>query len=305
MSAGEGTRTTPCTRLRVIPWRIERPVFIIAPPRSGSTLLFECLARFPELRTFTDREGTFLWRRVMPYELRAQFSDHISPEEFGSVRRAQMKTLLYLRSLMRDQRVRPAEQFVRFFREPRIRYLDKSIANTFRQSLIAEMFPDAAFVHLVRNPSDNIASMIEGWSFHKFQKPTLQRYLDEADSALPAWTYAAPPGWRDVLDRSVPEVCAWSWRRHIEAILDWREQTPDPVPMIRYEDLVSDTVGVIRGLASHLGLEVTPEIDEALVNPPWSRTTLPRASAERRALVAEQVTQVLPTVATTAARIGY
>lgn len=289
----------------MIPWRIERPVFIIAPPRSGSTLLFECLARFPELRTFTDREGTFLWRRVMPYELRAQFSDHISPEEFGSVRRAQMKTLLYLRSLMRDQRVRPAEQFVRFFREPRIRYLDKSIANTFRQSLIAEMFPDAAFVHLVRNPSDNIASMIEGWSFHKFQKPTLQRYLDEADSALPAWTYAAPPGWRDVLDRSVPEVCAWSWRRHIEAILDWREQTPDPVPMIRYEDLVSDTVGVIRGLASHLGLEVTPEIDEALVNPPWSRTTLPRASAERRALVAEQVTQVLPTVATTAARIGY
>jgi hypothetical protein len=305
MSAGEGTQGTPSMRLRLIPWRIERPVFIIAPPRSGSTLLFECLARFPELRTFTDREGTYLWRWVIPYALRAQTSDHISPEEFGSVRRAQLKTLLYARSLVKDQRVSPAEQLARFFREPRMRYLDKTIANTFRQPLIAEMFPEAAFIHLVRNPHDNIASMIEGWSFHKFQKPKLQRYLDEAGSALPAWTYAAPPGWRDVLDRSVPEACAWSWRRHIEAILDWRDQTPAPGPIIRYEDLVSDTVGVIRGLASHLGLEVTPEIEEVLVNPPRSRTTLPRASAERRALVAEQVEKVLPTVAATAIRIGY
>ncbi len=49
-----------------LPWRIERPVFVIAPPRSGSTLLFECLAQFRELTAFTDREGTFIWRRVLP-----------------------------------------------------------------------------------------------------------------------------------------------------------------------------------------------------------------------------------------------
>src|SRR4051794_26587338 len=34
------------------PTRISRPVIILSPPRSGSTLLFEALARSPDLWTF-------------------------------------------------------------------------------------------------------------------------------------------------------------------------------------------------------------------------------------------------------------
>src|SRR5688572_8054423 len=110
-------RTAPARRagapVRLLPWRIERPVFIIAPPRSGSTFLFECLTRFPELRAFTDREGTYLWRWVMPYEKRMSMSETIAPEEFGPWRRRELKTLLYGRSLLKDSRVRPTEQAVR------------------------------------------------------------------------------------------------------------------------------------------------------------------------------------------------
>lgn len=288
-----------------LPWRLERPVFIIAPPRSGSTFLFECLARFPELHAFTDREGTYLWRFVLPFHKRAEVSDAITPEEFGPWRRRQLRTLLYGRTVVKDYRLRPDERLARLVRQPAMRYLDKSIANTFRVPLLAEMFPDATFVQLVRDPRTNIASMIEGWSWPHFQKRKLAPYLEEAGTSLPNWTYAAAPGWRDVLDRSLPEVCAWSWQQHAEAILRWRETADDPGPLVHYEDLVSDPVGVVRGLAERLDLTVTDEIVDYLAHPPQSRTTLPRSSPERRAEVAQQVADVLPQVGATAARLGY
>lgn len=290
---------------RLFPWRIERPVFIIAPPRSGSTFLFECLVQFAELSAFTDREGTFLWRRVLPYDKRISVSDAISPEEFGPRRRQQLKALLYGRTVLKAPGRRPAQRLVRLVRQPAMRYLDKSIANTFRLPLLAEMFPDATFVYLVRDPRANIASMIEGWSWEGFGKPTLTRYLEEAGSPLPHWTFAAPPGWREVLHRSVPEVCAWSWQQHVEAILDFRESTATG-PLIRYEDLTSDPLRVVRELAAQLGLEVTDEIAEYLAVPPRSRTTLTRQGSEEvRDTVAWQVSEVLPRVSGTAARLGY
>lgn len=299
-ASAAGTTGLP---VRLFPWRIERPVFVIAPPRSGSTFLFECLLQFPELRAFTDREGTYLWRWVLPFHKRAAVSDAIAPEEFGPWRRRQIKALLYARALVKDGRYGQAEQLARLTRQPAMRYLDKSIANTFRLPLLREMFPDATFVYLVRDPRANIASMIESWSVARFQKPKLAPYLREAGSALPAWTYAAPPGWRDVLDRSLPEVCAWSWQQHAETIRDFR--SADSGPLVRYEDLVADTGGVVRDLAARLDLEFTPEIADYLERPPRSRTTRTPSSPERRAEVARQVEQVLPTIAPTAARLGY
>src|SRR3954452_8227987 len=261
MSIPEEVRPTMVDRLtsRFLPWRIESPVFVIAPPRSGSTLLFECLAQFKELTAFTHREGTFIWARVLPYEKRSTVSDAITPAEFGNWRRRQVKLLFYATSIFKSPNLHGYDRIRRLIRHPHIRYLDKTIANAFQLDLIEEMFPDATFVFLVRNPRANLTSMLNSWSDEEFQKPKLTRHLRQAGSALSQWTYAAPPGWQETVHWPLPDICAWMWQKHVEAILRFRSAR-NAGPLVRYEDLVSDPLSVVGNLAAHLELEVTDEI---------------------------------------------
>lgn len=289
----------------LFPARIDRPVFVIAAPRSGSTFLFECLVQFEEFTTFADREGTYLWQRVLPYGKRRDVSDDIAPDEFGSWRRRCLATALYARTLLKAPATSRRQTLARLVRRPRLRYLDKSIANTFHVPLLREMFPDATFVHLIREPRANIASMIRGWSHEDFQKPALDRYLREAGSPLDRWTYAAPPGWQDMVHRSLPEICAWMWQQHADAI-DASMRSRGGGPLIRYEDLVADAPAALAGLADQLGLTMTPAIREYLSRPPQSRTTLGQSHGTTRdESIDLQVEAVLPAVADTAARFGY
>jgi hypothetical protein len=305
MARGVVSTTPSAGKFGRFPWRIERPVFVIAPPRSGSTFLFECLVQFRELTAFTDREGTFIWRRVFPYEQRPTMSDAITPEEFGEWRRRQVKSLFYTRGLLKYPTEHGYDRLLRLIRQPGMRYLDKTISNAFRLDLIKDMFPDAVFVYLVREPRANLASMINGWSDERFRKPAQTRYVEETGSALQYWAYAAPPGWRDTLGWRLPEVCAWSWKQHAEAILRFR-QTEGSGPLIRYEDVAQDPLRVISGLAHELDLELTPHIVDYLARPPLSRTTLTApGSAPLRTEVAAQVEAVMPVIAGTAARFGY
>jgi hypothetical protein len=185
-----------------------------------------------------------------------------------------------------------------------MRYLDKTVSNAFRVRLLREMFPDASFVYLIREPRANLASMVNGWGNPRFCKPALTRYVQEAHSPLRCWTYAAPPGWRETLGQSVPEVCAWSWQQHAEAILAARTEQ-DSGPLIRYEDLVRDPLSVLDRLSGYLDVKVTPEVASYLARPPLSRTTLAVPGSATVAEVDAQVEQLLPHVAGTAARFGY
>jgi len=183
-----------------------------------------------------------------------------------------------------------------------MRYLDKSISNCFRLDLIREMFPDAAFVFIVREPRANIASMLAGWE--RFGKPVLNPYLRAAGSPLSHWTYGTPPGWQEVLHRELPEICAWSWQQHVEAILRFRET--EPGVLVRYEDLVADPLATVSGLAPELGLAVTEEIRQYLRRPPHSRTTLtPPSPSKWRDQRADDIEAALAGVADSAARLGY
>ncbi len=292
-------------KVHVLPWHIERPVFVIAPPRSGSTFLFESLVQFPELTAFTDREGTFIWNHLLPHEKRATFSDAIAPEEFGWWRRRLLELSFYILGLRGEVAKQGYDRALRLIREPRIRYLDKTISNVFRLDLIKEIFPDAAFVYLVRDPRANLASMLTGWCHERLRKKVFDRYVKAAGSEVTSWTYAAPPGWHNMLGMSLPEVCAWSWIQHVEAIRKFRDQG-NPGILLRYEDLVEDAPSVVDALADHLGLRVTPEIRDYLIAPPRSRSTLSaHRSGTDRALLASQVDAVLPMVASAAGMFGY
>jgi len=288
----------------------ERPIFVISPPRSGSTFLFKCLAQFDELYHI-DWEGDRFWWYNFPYERLNEPSDWVGPEEATPLKQRTLRRQLYKTAVG----IRFKEQS-RWFKFPyqfglkNIRYLDKTIANCFHLEFIEKTFPGAQYIFLVRDPCANISSMIEGWPYlEKFGKPQLTPVLQSLDATtIRHWTYPAPPNWGDIVSKPLPEICAWSWQQHIEYPLSFFEQfgRSEDVIWIRYEELLKDVPGTIKQLAYKLDLEFSVKVRDYLLSPPLTHTTVsepyPNKWVEKNY---DAIISVLPLISDTAKKLGY
>lgn len=122
------------------------------------------------------------------------------------------------------------------------RLILKSPTHTARIGLLAEMFPKAKFIHIVRHPLSLYPSTIKLW-----------RVLDEAQSLQ-------RPHFRDLK----PYVFR-AFRRMYDAFEQQRQQLADnQITDIRYEDLVQDPVSVMERTYAHLELGEFDTVREKL-----------------------------------------
>jgi len=288
----------------------DRPIFIIAPPRSGSTFLFDSLTKFNELH-YLKTEADHIWWRVFPYDDLPYPCDYIGEEQFSARNVREIRRLTYLEA-MRD-RCRKYGKWARLhklryvFGYRRLRYLDKTITNCFHLKFIDHAFPNAQYIMLLRDPSENISSMIEGWGRTEFSIPQLSPIIRHSEAAtVERWAYSAPPGWKEIASFPLPKICAWSWRQHIEYALDFFENEGKTCEIVRYEDLVENNLETVCKLATKLGLVVTNSAKDYLKNPPFSRTTI---SAPQRykwmTTNREAIESVRPMIKDLAEKIGY
>jgi hypothetical protein len=156
------------------------------------------------------------------------------------------------------------------FKDPR-RLILKSPTHTSRIKTLLELFPDARFVHIVRNPYVVFPSTVNLWKTlyetHGFQKPTCAG-LEEM-----------------VFER-------------FQAMYAKLEETRGLVPAghfheLRYEDLIADPVNQMRTLYEHLGLgefeKVLPQIEAYLAaNAGYQANRYPKLSPELRAEIASR-----------------
>lgn len=117
-----------------------RPLFIVGAPRSGTTLLAQCLARHPEIVS----RGELRWLPQLASELGRQPATGAA--ELDAAAR------LYARQLQQDD---GASGWL----------IDKQPHNLMHVDLILAMFPQARIIQCVRQPRDNALSL---WaqSFH-------------------------------------------------------------------------------------------------------------------------------------------
>jgi len=291
-------------RSLIAPYPFEGPIFIIAPPRSGSTFLFECLRRFKEA-TSLPREADHVWWTFFPYERSHPPTDRVPTEELSDEVPSRLRELHYLRAVNSESVCQRKSRTLwrRLGLQP-IRYIDKTIANCLRVDTVKSAFPDANFIFLVRDPRANISSMIEGWSH--FPKPQLDPIIQSTrDATIECWTYPAPPGWTSVIDQELPEICAWSWKQHVEHALSAFEET-SPVRWVRYERLRENPSKVIEELAEILNMTVNDCVREFLQENPSSRTTISEPEKEKwRRKNEEEVLSVIGKVKDTSQKIGY
>ena len=257
----------------------DRPVFIISPPRSGSTLLFETLSRAPGLFTI-GRESHALIEGAgglsasdRGFESNRLDASAATPELTAELRHRFLAEL-------RDRDGRAPEQ------RP-LRMLEKTPKNALRIPFLAKIFPEAQFIYLHRDPRQTLSSMIEAWQSGRF---CTYRQLP-GWNGLP-WSLLLVPGWRDLNGRPLHEIVAAQWNTTMRILLDDLDALPtDRCHVARYDALLADPAGEVARLCAAVGLAWDRPLDRAL---PLSRYTVTAPAADKWQRHAELISRVLP-----------
>jgi uncharacterized protein (TIGR03032 family) len=210
--------------------RLDRPVVIVAAPRSGSSFLFETLARSPDLWSIGGESHGVLERRpnLQPAH-HAYESNRLTAEDADADTSSAVYADFLQRLRNRDGQFLPNGV-------PAVRMLEKTPKNALRIEFLSALFSDAVFIYLFREPEENLASIIEAWRSGKFVTyPNLPGW-----QGLP-WSLLLIPGWRQLAGRPLEEIAAAQYMAAHEQILQSLERlAPDRWTAVSYDQLVSD-----------------------------------------------------------------
>lgn len=219
----------------------ERPIFVVGAPRSGTTLLRYILCSHP--RIYLPPESNFI-----PRFFSKNPGDPLQPQEAFRV----LESILSYRVFFKDwQGERPDpplfisalpdllprtilsalyKEYSRQFEAER--WGDKSPIYTIHLDLLSRIFPQAHFIHIIRDGRDVALSMLKSYQGPRFF------YMD---------LYFAVSSWQ---------------RRVRQAKTSAQRLGSEHYHEIRYEDLVTDPPKVISALCDFLGEVYEPAMAE-------------------------------------------
>ena len=268
-----------------------RPILVVGCPRSGTSALLDVLLRSPELRSIHS-EGHILWDAYHHPRDRGWDSDALGAEDVTERERA----YIYLA--------------VRMFVRGR-RFVDKTAENSLRIPYLQELFPEASFVFLRRRAADTVSSLMEAWRARpRFVKYRLPEPLDGlGEMSGDRWSFALIPGWRQLREAPLQEICARQYIACNEAVLEAREGVdPSRWHQVAYEDLVSAPVETTARLFEKLDLGFDPAVEgfaAALDRTPSSTTLSPPQAGKWRQRNREAIESILPLTEPVEKRLGY
>lgn len=260
--------------------RIDRPIFIVSTPRSGSTLLYETLEKAPDLYS-TGQESHWFIESV----------PGLSPAQKGwqsnqlngfdaTPQRAERLARSFYESL-RDRDGRPADG--------RVRMLEKTPKNALRVPFLNAVWPDALFVYLYRDVRQTLFSMMEAWHSGKFRTyPQLPGWEG------PPWSLLLVPGWQKLRGLQLPQIVAHQWAITTEQLLtDLEQLPPERIYAVDYSELVATPQAEIERLASALDLDWDRQLSDTL---PLSKTTVSRPQPDKWRRIEPMIEAIWPIV---------
>lgn len=163
-----------------------------------------------------------------------------------------------------------------------------------RSGLLRSVYPEARFVHVVRDGRAVANSWLQmgWWDGYRGPDNWYLGPLSQADKAL----------WEEA-DRSFVVLAGLGWRILLDAIEEARTQVPaDQWLDVRLEDVMEDPRGKTREILDFLGLEWTPRYESGFRRHTFQAS---RGVAWRRDLSREQVLLLERTIAKPLATYGY
>jgi hypothetical protein len=265
--------------------RLDRPIIIVAAPRSGSTLLFETLACSAELWTLGGEAHWLVEGRpeLAPgapgIESNRLTAEHCTPE-LGE--RLQQDIVRHLRDA----------QGRRWQSEPAVRLLEKTPKNALRVPFFDRLFPDARFIFLWRDPRENLASIIEAWrSGQWITYPQLPGWDGP-------WSLLLPPGWGELRGKPLEEIAAYQWATTNELILDDLARLPaERGTMVSYAEFLADPAATVRRLCDFCDIGFGAELAARVAAPlPHARYTLTAPRHDKWEVHRAAIGRVLPSL---------
>jgi uncharacterized protein (TIGR03032 family) len=277
----ELARKQPPPAPRVALRRIERPVFIVSSPRSGSSLLFETLARAPGVYAPPGESHVIIEGiRALHPAAHDWESNRLTAEDAtpSVIRKLERRFLDVLRDRDGDTRL-----------PERLRMLEKTPKNSLRVPFLKAAFPDAVFIYLYRDPRATMSSMLDAWRSGKFVT-----YPDKK------WSLLLVPGWKDVIERPLNEIVAHQWETATRILLDDLEALPaDSWCVASYDALVAEPQKEIERLCHFVGFRWDRKLTAPL---PLSRHTLTPPGEKKMQRNGAEIDAVFDRVRATAER---
>jgi len=287
---------------------IVKPVIILGNIRSGTTILYNIMSVHPQLCWFSNYSNRFpgmpqaaLLHRLLDLPvLGTRFKIGISrnqppalpcpwPSEgdniyhnycgFGKQKDGIERVLTEQMSSRLRGQVRMHLKYT-----GKSRFVTKQTANNRRIEIIDEVFPDALYIHIIRDGRAvaNSTLKVPWW-----------------DSTNIWWLGYTPAEWKS-RGREPAELAALYWRRNVEEIRRQGDLLGGRYLEIRYEDLVKDVRSVIENLLDFCELDKPPEYMELIPQ------SLPDRNRKWRSrLSREQVEAVQHSVGEFLEELGY
>jgi len=267
---------------------LERPVFIVAAPRSGSTLLFETLAVTPQFATLGG-EAHWLVEGIESLRPGAAGvdSNRLDTRHATSAIAAEIDRTL--RKRMVNAASRPVAP------QAGTRWLEKTPKNALRIPFFDRLFPDALFVFLWRDPRESLSSIIEAWKAGQWVTyPVLKGF------ELP-WSMLLPPGWEELRGKPLEEIAAVQWERTNRTVLtDLRALPAQRWMSVQYADLLSDPRATVAAICQFAGIDFDAALAARVAAElPPSRHTLTRPEHDKWRSNEAAILRVLPQVEAT------
>jgi Sulfotransferase family/Aspartyl/Asparaginyl beta-hydroxylase len=277
--------------------RFDRPIIILAAPRSGSTLLYETLAQHPDIWALGNESHAEIENlpglspKDRAFESNALDSQDATPQIAEAIRKAFTEKI-------QDHNGSKYALLSSSHQPESLRFLEKTPKNALRVAFIDALFPDAYFIFLHRDPRPNLASMIDAWQSGKFiTYPKLPGWR-----GLP-WSLLLTPGWQHLPIEDLAVIVAQQWCTANTAILDSLQRLPDERwCSVTYEEFIASPADITRKLYRFCNLSpVEPTGAQEL---PLSRHTLTPPSQDKWRRHEQDIERVLDPVMRVESRIN-
>jgi hypothetical protein len=268
---------------------LDRPIFIIGAPRSGTSMLYAILRASSGLAHWQG-EAHEVWEADHHPALTGWSSNVLGEADATDEVSARIRREFFLVTGSRR------------------RLIDKTPRNSVRVAFINAVFPDARFVFLQRDGRDNVNSLINAWRTPRFRTYELPEPHAIAGADPRWWKFVLYPGWER--DRSGPleVVCAKQWKLSNDSALGaLHALEADRWTTVRYEDLADDPEEEVGRVMGFLRLPYEAEVRRrarAARTTPINVVTPPEREKWRRENPKE-IAAILPLIRSTMEELGY
>jgi hypothetical protein len=199
----------------------ERPVFVLGSPRSGTSFVARSIGRVPG---FADLGELGPWKAAIP--ALASLPEETAAEQLRGM----------LESIRRYGLIR------------HLRAVEQSPETSFVLAPAIRAYPQAAVVHMIRDPRDVAASLLQkGWL--REGRPGHDDVGAPYGPHARFWVEAERADEFDRADEA--RRAGWTWRSYVSAA----QAAPAQTVEVRYEELAADPETASEPLAAHIGAD--------------------------------------------------